>query len=92
MGRCSSSSETSGGCQGEDHHQKEAKINGLLRRLGTVRVCPRCQESVMFEKVSLEDCYGIAVGGEDEMIARIDEANEYVYNHDELDDFDYSEG
>lgn len=46
----------------------------------------------MFENVSLEDCYGIAVGGEDEMIDRIDEANEYVYNHDELDDFDYSEG
>jgi hypothetical protein len=32
------------------------------------------------------------VGGEDEMINKIDEANEYVYNHDELDDFDYSEG
>lgn len=46
----------------------------------------------MFETVSLSDCYGIAVGSEDEMIARIDEANEYVYNHDELDDFDYSEG
>lgn len=49
-----------------------------------------------YEKVSLEDCYGVSTGGEDEMIDKIDnqeeEANEYVYNHDELDDFDYSEG
>lgn len=45
-----------------------------------------------YEKISLEECYNVATGGEDEMIEKIDESNEYVYNHDELDDFDYSEG
>jgi hypothetical protein len=30
----------------------------------------------MFETVSLSDCYGISVGGEDEMIEKIDSQKE----------------
>jgi|APGre2960657404_1045060.scaffolds.fasta_scaffold27463_2 hypothetical protein len=34
-----------------------------------------------YEKVSLEDCYGVSTGGEDDMIEKIDNKSEGMWDH-----------